>query len=99
MEHIPDHIRRRLSELGKLSRPLGETRASRIASDVIGLVAGQLRLGGRPERILEIYEARISCEIAEQRAASRTSSRLYSSNGRLSDVLPKFSAADIFVLR
>jgi hypothetical protein len=99
MNRISPHVRRRIADLGRLSRPLGEAYACELAANAVGLVSKELDKGGNADRILEIYEARIAGEVEKMLASARRTYKGCSSYDRVANALPKFSSADLFDLR
>lgn len=82
---LSPNLRARISALGELSRPLGETRATVLARALAGAVANDVARGRDPEATIDDWIRRIANEIAAPQPAKPTPRR----PRRLADVLPE----------
>ncbi len=80
------NLRARISALGELSRPLGETRAAALARALAGAVANDVAKGRDPEATIDDWIRRLATEIAGSHptAAAKPRGPL-----RLADILPE----------
>ncbi len=85
-------LRARISALGELSRPLGETRATDLARAQAKAVAADVAHGRSPEDTIDSWIRRLAAEIADKAPAAGATA---SSTGtrvrmrRIGDVLPE----------
>lgn len=82
---LSPNLRARISALGELSRPLGETRATALARALAGAVANDVAKGRDPQSTIDDWIRRIATEIA----AAKPSKPAASGPRRLADVLPE----------
>lgn len=99
MTQIPPGLREKIAALGRMSRPLGDDEARRLASSIVGSVSRELAANGNVERILDLYEVRLSGEIEKAAAARRKAFTAHSPYDQIASVLPKFAAAERFDAR
>ena len=85
------NLRARISALGELSRPLGETRATVLARALVNAVASDVAQGRSPEATIDGWIRRIAAEIVHKEPAPSASARKPAARGtrRLADVLPE----------
>lgn len=98
MPGVSDRVRKRMAELGRLSRPLDEARAIEWASSLARMLTHELSANGDPDRIMRIYEGRLFSDV-ERAAVDAQDPDCGRGRGYkpLRDVLDRFSAADLFV--
>jgi hypothetical protein len=91
--HVPENLRIRISALGELSRPLGESRAAALARRLAQAVARDVALGRDTNVTIDGWIREIAIEIADtsrrstpERVAERRSTPRHRS---LADVLPE----------
>lgn len=89
MPAIPQKVRERVSELGRLSGPLDESRAAVIGRALAETLAKQLTTSADPILVIGLFEARIESEV--QKALGSRPSPMTKQAPKLSDVLQKFS--------
>ncbi|WP_324570703.1 hypothetical protein [Hyphomicrobium sp.] len=82
---LSPNLRARISALGELSRPLGETRATALARALAGAVANDVARGRDPESTIDAWIRRIATEIAAREPAQPKPK----GPRRLADVLPE----------
>ncbi len=82
---LSPNLRARISALGELSRPLGETRATVLARALAGAVANDVAHGRDPEATIDDWIRRIATEIAGREPARPKAK----GPRRLADVLPE----------
>jgi hypothetical protein len=85
-------LRARISALGELSRPLGETRATNLARALANAVAADVAQGRNPEATIDTWILRLAAEIAAKAPAANgeaasTGTRIRMR--RIGDVLPE----------
>lgn len=84
-------LRARISALGELSRPLGETRATNLARALANAVAADVAQGRNPEATIDTWIRRLAAEIADKAPATASAA----STGprvrmrRIGEVLPE----------
>lgn len=81
-------LRARISALGELSRPLGETRAATLARALAAAVAADVSQGRNPDPTIDAWIRRLAAEIAEKAPAPDAGARR-SGIRRIGDVLPE----------
>jgi hypothetical protein len=91
MEQFPSHIRARLMELGELSRPLGEARATGLAREIALSVLLDLQNQRDVHTTLDAYKKRLERDI-EQPSPVPQRKRSTRSRTSWSDLLPEFPA-------
>ncbi|WP_324569703.1 hypothetical protein [Hyphomicrobium sp.] len=84
---LSPNLRARISALGELSRPLGETRATVLARALAGAVANDVARGRDPEATIDDWIRRIATEIAAREPTPAKSTPR--GPRRLADVLPE----------
>lgn len=82
---LSPNLRARISALGELSRPLGESRAATLARALAGAVASDVAKGRDPEATIDDWIRRIATEIATVTPASQKPRGPRS----LADILPE----------
>jgi hypothetical protein len=82
-------LRARISALGELSRPLGETRATALARVLVNAVAADVAQGRNPDATIDNWIRRIAAEIVEKTPAEAASARRPAGTRRIGDVLPE----------
>jgi hypothetical protein len=83
------NLRARISALGELSRPLGETRATTVARALANAVATDVAQGRDPEATIDGWLRRIAAEIVDKTPAGAASARTPAGTRRIGDVLPE----------
>lgn len=86
---VSANLRARISALGELSRPLGETRATTLARALADAVARDVAEGRSPEATIDGWIRRIAVEIVEQAPPTAASTRRAAAMRRAGDVLPE----------
>ena len=91
--HLPENLRVRISALGELSRPLGESRAAALARRLAEAVARDVALGRDTSGTIDGWIREIAIEIADtsrRPTADRMGERRSAPRHRsLADVLPE----------
>lgn len=82
-------LRARISALGELSRPLGETRAATLARGLANAVAKDVALGRDPERTIDSWIRQIAIEIVEKSPPDQATASATPRMRRVADVLPE----------
>jgi hypothetical protein len=85
-------LRARISALGELSRPLGETRATNLARALANAVAADVAQGRNPEATIDSWIRRLAAEIAGNppaAAGGAASTGTHARMRRIGDVLPE----------
>lgn len=82
---LSPNLRARISALGELSRPLGESRAAALARALAGAVANDVAKGRDPEATIDDWIRRLATEIA----ASAPATQKPGGPRRLADILPE----------
>lgn len=82
-------LRARISALGELSRPLGETRAATLARNLANAVAADVSHGRDPDATIDAWIRRIAEEIVAHAPASAAASGNPARVRRIADVLPE----------
>lgn len=85
------NLRARISALGELSRPLGETRATTLARALANAVASDVAQGRNPDATIDTWIRRIATEIVEKAPAENQAprSKPAAKTRRIGDVLPE----------
>jgi len=83
------NLRARISALGELSRPLGETRATTLARSLVNAVAEDVARGRDPDATIDAWIRRIAAEVVERAPAEPAGARRGTGTRRLADVLPE----------
>ncbi len=83
------NLRARISALGELSRPLGETRAATLARALANAVARDVAEGRNPDATIDGWIRRIAAEIVEKAPPETPSPRKAGAMRRIGDVLPE----------
>ncbi|WP_295555997.1 hypothetical protein [uncultured Hyphomicrobium sp.] len=83
------NLRARISALGELSRPLGDTRAAALARALANAVAVDVAQGRNPDATIDGWIRRIASEIAEKAPAEAAPARKPAGTRRIGDVLPE----------
>jgi len=85
------NLRARISALGELSRPLGETRATALARALANAVANDVAQGRNPDATIDGWIRRLAAEIVDKSPAGATASPRKPASGtrRIGDVLPE----------
>jgi hypothetical protein len=83
------NLRARISALGELSRPLGETRAATLARALANAVASDVAEGRSPDATIDTWIRRLAAEIVKKAPAEATSARKPKGPRRIGDVLPE----------
>lgn len=83
------NLRARISALGELSRPLGETRALTLARSLAEAVAADLAQGRNPDATIDNWIRRIAAEIVDRAPRESASARRPAGTRRIADVLPE----------
>jgi hypothetical protein len=83
---VSANLRARISALGELSRPLGETRAAALAHALAKAVAADVATGRNPDPTIDGWIRNIAAEIA---AKAPPAARRPAGSRRLADVLPE----------
>jgi hypothetical protein len=65
-------IRKRIADLGQLSRPLGEANARRLAACLARDVTSAIRNSEDPKTVFAAYECEIRGALIQQRAGSKS---------------------------
>ena len=91
--HLPQNLRVRISALGELSRPLGESRAAALARRLAEAVARDVALGRDTNGTIDGWIREIAIEIADT-SRGPTADRVGEKRGAprhrsLADVLPE----------
>ncbi len=81
-------LRARISALGELSRPLGETRATALARILATAVATDVAQGRDPDATIDAWIRQLAAEIVEKTAAPDQAARPAGVR-RIGDVLPE----------
>ena len=84
---VSANLRARISALGELSRPLGETRAAALAQALAKAVARDVAEGRNPDATIDGWIRRIAAEITET-APPAASGRPVAPR-RIADILPE----------
>jgi len=84
---VSANLRARISALGELSRPLGESRAATLAHALANAVARDVAAGRDPDATIDGWIRRIAAEIVEKAPAA--SARKPAGPRRIGDVLPE----------
>lgn len=84
---LSPNLRARISALGELSRPLGETRAAVLARALAGAVADDVARGRDPEPTIDDWIRRIAIEIAAREPVKPKAKP--PGPRRLADILPE----------
>lgn len=82
-------LRARISALGELSRPLGETRAATLARGLANAVAADVALGRNPDDTIDGWIRRIAAEIVEKAPPEPAQAKRTPGTRRIADVLPE----------
>lgn len=83
------NLRARISALGELSRPLGDTRAAALARALANAVAADVAQGRNPDATIDGWIRRIASEIVEKAPAEAASTKKPAGTRRIGDVLPE----------
>lgn len=83
------NLRARISALGELSRPLGETRATTLARALANAVANDVAQGRNPDPTIDTWIRRIAAEIVEKAPSEPLRSKPAAKTRRIGDVLPE----------
>ncbi|HML41976.1 MAG: hypothetical protein JNN24_18475 [Hyphomicrobium zavarzinii] len=83
------NLRARISALGELSRPLGETRATALARALVNAVATDVAHGRDPQATIDGWIRRIAAEIVEKAPTETATPRKPAGPRRIGDVLPE----------
>lgn len=84
------NLRARISALGELSRPLGDTRATSLARALANAVAADVARGRDPDATIDAWIRRIAHEIAGKATPEAAASRKPAAGTRrIGDVLPE----------
>lgn len=83
------NLRARISALGELSRPLGETRAATLAHALAKAVAADVAQGRSPDATIDGWIRRIAAEIVEKTPREAPSPRRQAGMRSVGDVLPE----------
>ncbi len=85
------NLRARISALGELSRPLGETRATVLARALANAVANDVAQGRNPDPTIDTWIRRIAAEIVEKAPSGHQAprSKPAAKPRRIGDVLPE----------
>jgi hypothetical protein len=86
---VSANLRARISALGELSRPLGETRAAALARALANAVASDVAAGRSPDSTIDGWLRRLATEIVEKSAAPAAAPKRAAGTRRLSDILPE----------
>jgi hypothetical protein len=92
---LPANLRARISALGELSRPLGDTRAASLARALANAVAADVAYGRNPDATIDGWLRRLAAEIVEKRPADAPPARKPSRPSKpagtrsIGDVLPE----------
>ncbi len=87
---VSANLRARISALGELSRPLGETRAAALARALANAVANDVAQGRDPDATIDAWIRRLAAEIVATSAPSSAAPGSKSPRRRgLGDVLPE----------
>jgi hypothetical protein len=87
---VSANLRARISALGELSRPLGETRAAALAHALANAVARDVAAGRSPDETIDGWIRRLATEVAAKTPAPAGSAAPKAARPRrLSDVLPE----------
>ena len=93
---VSANLRARISALGELSRPLGETRAAALAHALANAVARDVAAGRNPDATIDGWLHQLATEIVAKTANKASHKPSASASGaqplrprRLSDVLPE----------
>lgn len=85
------NLRARISALGELSRPLGESRATTLARALANAVAADVARGRDPDATIDGWIRRIAEEIVERSPAQTAPPRKPAGTRRIGDVLPEIN--------
>lgn len=88
---LPLHLRARISALGELSRPLGETRAARLAEELARDVANDVARSRNPDATINAWIRRLAAEIMEKKRPDARDTTKPRGMRSLADVLPDVS--------
>lgn len=83
------NLRARISALGELSRPLGDSRATALARALANAVATDVAQGRDPDTTIDTWIRRIAAEIVEKTPPQAASSNRPAGTRRIADVLPE----------
>ena len=83
------NLRARISALGELSRPLGETRAATLAQALANAVARDVAAGRNPDATIDGWVRRLAVEIAASPSPAKASVQRPGAPRKLADVLPE----------
>jgi hypothetical protein len=83
------NLRARISALGELSRPLGESRATTLARALAKAVAVDVAEGRDPDATIDSWIGRLAAEIVSKAPSETASARRPSGTRRIGDVLPE----------
>lgn len=85
------NLRARISALGELSRPLGETRAATLARALANAVASDVAEGRSPDATIDTWIRRLAAEIVEKAPAQAKEAASHRPKGTrcIGDVLPE----------
>jgi hypothetical protein len=84
------NLRARISALGELSRPLGESRATALARALANAVASDVAQGRNPDATIDGWIRRLAAEIVDKPTQATASPRKPASGTRrIADVLPE----------
>jgi hypothetical protein len=86
---VSANLRARISALGELSRPLGETRAAALARALTNAVVSDVAAGRDPNATIDGWIRRLATEIVEKGAAPAAAPKRPAGPRRLSDILPE----------
>jgi hypothetical protein len=86
---VSANLRARISALGELSRPLGETRAAALARALANAVASDVAAGRNPDPTIDGWIRRLATEIVEKGATPAATPKRPAGARRLSDILPE----------
>lgn len=87
---LSETLRARISALGELSRPLGETRAATLARALANAVASDVAQGRSPDATIDAWIHRLAAEIVEKAPKPEAAPpRAQKGPRRIGDVLPE----------
>ena len=87
---ISETLRKRISALGELSRPLGQGRATELASELITAVSSDVARGKSPDLTIDTWLEKIAKEIAKKNQSSHTRNKSTTQKPRkLAEILPE----------